>query len=74
MRSLFQILTLYVLSLPLVVSGVPTPDGGSGDPTGWWLARGSRGIDVSGQRNKINWNVMAEAYLFAYIEATRGTS
>ena len=71
MRSLLQILILSILSLPLVVSGVPTPDGNSGDST----AGRAMGIDVGSKRKDINWDIMrARGYLFAYIIATQGTS
>ena len=71
MRSLLQILTLSILSLPLLVSGVPTPDGDSGDST----AERAMGIDVGSERKDIDWDIMrARGYLFAYIEATEGTS
>ena len=71
MRSLLQILTLSILSLPLIVSGVPTPDGDSGDPT----AGRTWGIDVGSERKDIDWNrVRGEGNMFAYILATQGTS
>ena len=74
MRSLVQILALFTLSLPLIVSGVPTSDGDSGCP-GYGSSKCPRGIDVSNREGSINWiKVKANGVKFAYIKATEGTS
>jgi len=74
MRSLIQILALSILSLPLVVSGAPTPDGDSEVVLAAPI--GPRGIDVSHwQGPNINWTrVKANGIQFAYIKATEGTT
>ena len=74
MRSFLQILALSILSLPLVVSGAPTPDGDSeAAPAAGPF--GPRGIDVSNQQGFVNWGkVRFDGIQFAYIKATQGTS
>ena len=71
MRSLFQILALAILSLPLVVSGAPAPES---EPQ--LVKRASpQGIDVSFLQGPINWNELkSQGVQFAYIQATDGTS
>ena len=68
MRSLVQILALSILSLPLIISGTPTPsytysEGRITNP---------RGIEVPYQPDPIIWG--AVSVQFAYIKATEGTS
>ena len=70
MRSLLQLLALSILSLPLVVAGVPTPDGDSEA-----APIGPQGIDVSDQQGTVDWGkISADGIQFAYIKATEGTS
>ena len=74
MRSLLQILALSILSLPLVVSGAPTPDGDSEvAPAAGPLSQ--RGIDVSNQQSTVNWEkAKSDGIEFGYVKATQGTS
>ena len=74
MRSLLQILTLSILSLPLVVSGAPAPDGDS-EAAPAATPIGPQGIDFSNQEGTVDWaKVKADGIQFAYIKATQGTS
>ncbi|KAN0129595.1 Glycoside hydrolase superfamily [Lactarius tabidus] len=76
MRSLFQILALSILSLPLIVSGASTPDGDSQAAFAKPQPIGPQGIDVSNnQGSNIKWGaVKSGGVQFAYIKATEGTT
>ena len=71
MRSLFQILALSILSLPLVVSGAPAPES---EPQ--LVKRATpQGIDVSYLQGFIDWGKLKfQGVQFAYIKATESTS
>ncbi|KAN0129597.1 Glycoside hydrolase superfamily [Lactarius tabidus] len=76
MRSLLQILALSILSLPLIVSGAPTPDGNSEAAAAKPQPIGPQGIDVSNHQGpNINWGaVRSGGVQFAYIKATESTT